>query len=1660
MNNKVNDRQIKIFLSSTFSDMQEERNHLIKKVFPRIKAECTKRGVDFSVIDLRWGVTEEESKNGKVIEICLDEIQRARPFFVGLLGGRYGWIPNESECNSNKRLKEKYPCVYDFIKERLSVTEMEIRFGVLSSESQCALFYIRNDSHIPKKLREKDPRKALRLKELKENIKNAAKHGTCCAEEYTTINSLGDMLYSTLMGEIDSRYPLETNSEQLIDISQEIFETNLRKVYKRSHSVLEFNHLWDLDSNYLIIGASGSGKSAFVANWNTEENKEYGIEGLWIKSEKGDCEDDVFVPIIRTYINSHLNTCQSCLKNREKQVYSKLGGNYDGPTIWMLDGLENLVDFNEFVILTNNLPAKITLIATTADDAVTNCLGAMRKIELPPLQVNDIQKITEIYLAEYSKRLSEQQRIHISNCPLFAKPSMLILFLDELLQFGIYEQLDTYIDSLLKADDEYKFVNYIIEQTEKDYGIKISDALSLLSTVQNGLPEEGIRHSIGVNALDWASIYIAIKPFIYDIENHIILKKNFRNILSHRYSEQINIVSHKAINIIENENSKLRKIIRKEYGFLASTLLLKNFPTHSLTGGYVSYLSRNNSVELIMLYQKTGQWKKIFNFAKSPFGLMDYIVGELPDAHSVLEELYENGFRPMKAQFSPRNINALYYFIEMAASNTGEAFLQQMVTFYRSFEFIPEEFRYDEIITFTKNIALSLLVPLDLRNKVIEKIISFMDNTSSDEISVESDSSIMITPECISQLSSRVITMVDVEEVEAIIKKAKQLVSTCNKDDPFYLELTTLIAICNCRLGNREEARGEIDYLNSFVPHTGLVPIEVLYTLLCDKHYGEKRMSQWLEFLEESNTGHPLFEIYSYTWEKLHSVDADINDYLQLICEYFEDDGNGDITKALVSFANWLTIMEWRKPTAATFIKISEIAEDNSLKADAIFNAGALLREAMDYEKSAECFKMAVILYGYASDENAAVIVESEYYCTQMLYASGKYVEAYEYAQKVLTGDRIRNTEYYGLLLDIVASYWCQCLMRGNPREKGIYLSRALEAGEAATKCTYADEEEYFSIVSSFLKIITGNIKSVNKYYLEYASQLNCKMLTNCSTYSYETYYRNQVSIIAALEKLDSQDAIEEIEKSFISPNLNNTQDIQHFISSVVCSYLRPNNNLNLKKLDEAITNVRECIRIFSIENFITLTKSDCPYRKDAYTILWFYYSLVAHDISLAEHFENKVKELAEDATDIGNYVCLSFNLKGKQIDGSETYKEIFNALENSFPEFPVSRVIRELYGANSLEYGDDFFLVLNSALNRFENVAEEIYRIITIIDYIYLPYLLNDIYPHIITHSYDIINELGLTLREYTLSRLYNCICTYPPMDIERTEEYRQIFYKCNLPIVLPVTKQDTSETALQKYILIMQSTLPISNKIEANYQVQEMLVSSGQYDSALNIHKEYAKLREQCDDNEILLSNDARQHLIKAYCLMNLGNYDDAQMIFYSCRCQGNHAFYDSETSIISLASECLCATYCEKFMDIYDIISSYTTDYHLEASPNHSDICQDMLEIIRAIINIRQGILTDAFRIFDSAMRHYYIFYQDSEALRSECVSKYISTDDTCGWITVLISLYHIELANYYIKSEDIFKAVTEKELATSFMTGRLAGIFDVELFKLERKFTTTN
>lgn len=91
-------RTFRIFVSSTFEDMEEERNALQRNVFPRLKALCAERGRRFQAIDLRWGVSEEAGRDQKTMSICLEELRRCqrvtpRPNFIVLLGDRYGWRP-------------------------------------------------------------------------------------------------------------------------------------------------------------------------------------------------------------------------------------------------------------------------------------------------------------------------------------------------------------------------------------------------------------------------------------------------------------------------------------------------------------------------------------------------------------------------------------------------------------------------------------------------------------------------------------------------------------------------------------------------------------------------------------------------------------------------------------------------------------------------------------------------------------------------------------------------------------------------------------------------------------------------------------------------------------------------------------------------------------------------------------------------------------------------------------------------------------------------------------------------------------------------------------------------------------------------------------------------------------------------------------------------------------------------------------------------------------------------------------------------------------------------------------------------------------------------------------------------------------------------------
>ena len=120
------DRTVRLFVSSTFQDMQEERRTLQNDVFPIVRRFLWERGITFIDVDLRWGVTREEAEHGDVLDICLREIDRCRPWVLGLLGARYGWV--DPCARERLRSDPRFFRLVDYAD--VSVTELELRHAI------------------------------------------------------------------------------------------------------------------------------------------------------------------------------------------------------------------------------------------------------------------------------------------------------------------------------------------------------------------------------------------------------------------------------------------------------------------------------------------------------------------------------------------------------------------------------------------------------------------------------------------------------------------------------------------------------------------------------------------------------------------------------------------------------------------------------------------------------------------------------------------------------------------------------------------------------------------------------------------------------------------------------------------------------------------------------------------------------------------------------------------------------------------------------------------------------------------------------------------------------------------------------------------------------------------------------------------------------------------------------------------------------------------------------------------------------------------------------------------------------------------------------------------------------------------------------------------
>lgn len=569
------DRTVRVFVSSTFRDMQADRDVLVKKVFPQLRRLCESRGVAWAEVDLRWGIPSEQQAEGQVLPYCLAEIERSRPFFIGLLGERYGWVPD--------RIPADLLVQQEWLKShaRCSVTEMEILYGVLNNPVMAhrALFYFRAPSYVQRvpALQQADfieppqgpavakaglcgllsrlarrgegraASKAEKLADLKDRIRAAAKRGEIKyspREDYPDPEALGELVLFDFTRIIDELYPPHHVPDPLDQEASrhEQYARTRRELYvARPHYYqLLDDHVAGNTPPVVLVGESGCGKTALLANWIDRWRKSHPND-LVIQHYIGSTPDSaswiclvtrILGEIKRTF---HLPDPMPC----QAEMLRIALGDWLGRTtanrriVLVLDGLNQLEDRDNaqtLAWLPRQLPRHVRLLASAlpskALDATRERGWARCTVEL--LNPQERRELVTNYLRLGGRTPDRRLFAAIDQKSQTLNPLYLKVFLDEIRIFGRFEELPTLIRSYLSAENPKALYRMIVRRWMRDYPeARVAEVLRLIYASRRGLSEAEMMDLLGQRGNPFPRQRWT--PFYLVAENALVLRSGLVN---------------------------------------------------------------------------------------------------------------------------------------------------------------------------------------------------------------------------------------------------------------------------------------------------------------------------------------------------------------------------------------------------------------------------------------------------------------------------------------------------------------------------------------------------------------------------------------------------------------------------------------------------------------------------------------------------------------------------------------------------------------------------------------------------------------------------------------------------------------------------------------------------------------------------------------------------------------------------------------------------------------------------------------------------------------------------------------------------------------------------------------------------------------------------
>jgi hypothetical protein len=530
--------------------MHAERDYLVKIVFPELRERCAKCRLHLIDMDLRWGVTEEEAKKGKVLERIFDEIERSRPFFIGILGERYGSVPENIPEDTNFL----HPWLGNYTGH--SLTALEIVYGVMMSPelAKRSFFYFRNPqfiSTIPEDLRgqfcAENSEAAFKLAVLKNKVRFSNRpvmENYPCRWDDTKggivdLDLFGKQVSKDLWTAISEEYPEDSHESDPMIIERQMHEAFADE---RSHLhvgrikeiALLTEYVKGTDNKLIgITGEAGIGKSAFLATWYRRyvaENPDDYVLAYFIGASPDSTDHMRLLRNMCKELKSQFNLKEELPEddNKLSKVLTLLlrVASQSKQIVILLDALDQL-SVKEGALslgwLLDYLPANVQLVVSSLEGDSLEVLrrrGA-KEIALQQLTVYEQLQIVQVQLNEWGRELDEQQIAALLSHPEVEKPLYLRVALEELRLFGSYEQLTERI--VLLAPDVSSLFEQVLERLEEDHGRElVAETFLLLGSSRYGLSENELLEllcregEVQFPRALWVRLYRSAKAYLVE----------------------------------------------------------------------------------------------------------------------------------------------------------------------------------------------------------------------------------------------------------------------------------------------------------------------------------------------------------------------------------------------------------------------------------------------------------------------------------------------------------------------------------------------------------------------------------------------------------------------------------------------------------------------------------------------------------------------------------------------------------------------------------------------------------------------------------------------------------------------------------------------------------------------------------------------------------------------------------------------------------------------------------------------------------------------------------------------------------------------------------------------------------------------------------------